>query len=160
MLPEPSLFAEKVGALGISNDSHVTVYDVYGLQSAARIWWMLRVFGHDRVSILDGGMPKWEAEGRPTTDAVADVAPTSFRADFRPELVRSIEAMLANVESAAEQVLDARAAGRFTGAEPEPRAGMRSGHIPGSLSLPFTELLAPDRTWLDAEALQIGRAHV
>jgi len=154
MLPSPERFAELVGAMGITNDSQVVVYDVYGLQSAARTWWMFRVFGHDKVAVLDGGLPKWEAEGRPLSTEQCSPATASFEAGFRPELVRSIDDLLTNVDSKAEQVIDARAAGRFSGAEPEPRAGMRSGHIPGSLSVPFTSLLAEDRTVLPAGQLK------
>jgi thiosulfate/3-mercaptopyruvate sulfurtransferase len=146
MLPAPERFAEKVGAMGISNAHHVVVYDVYGLQSAARVWWMFRVFGHDRVAVLDGGLPKWEAEGRPVTDTFVSREVAMFEPLFRAHLVRDVENLLQNVASGSEQVVDARAAGRFSGAEPEPRAGLRSGHIPDSLSLPFTRLLAGDGT--------------
>lgn len=154
MLPSAARFAELVGAMGIGNDDHVVVYDVYGLQSAARTWWMFRVFGHQRVSILNGGLPKWESEGRPVTADVAALEPQAFAAQGNADLVRDREAVLANIDSGREQVLDARAAGRFTGEDPEPRAGMRSGHIPGSLSLPFTQLLASDRTVLPASELR------
>ena len=143
MIPSPERFAEKVAALGISNADTVVVYDVYGLQSAARTWWMFRLFGHDAVAVLDGGLPSWIAEGRPLAEGAVEPSPAEFTAGFRPELVRSRDDLLRNVGSRAEQVADARSAGRFTGAEAEPRAGMRSGHIPGSRSLPFTTLLDP-----------------
>lgn len=155
MIPSPALFAEKAGALGISNDDAVVVYDVYGLQSAARTWWMFRLFGHDRVAVLDGGLPAWIGEGRPLAEGPATPTPATFKTRFRPELVRRREDLLANIGTGAEQVADARSAGRFTGSEPEPRAGMRSGHIPGSRSLPFTELLDPKtKTVLPAEGLR------
>lgn len=154
MLPSPERFAQLVGAMGITNESQVVVYDVYGLQSAARTWWMFRVFGHDKVAVLNGGLPRWEAQGWPLSTEQRVPATASFEAGFRPELVRSVDDMLANVGSRAEQVIDARAAGRFSGVEPEPRAGMRSGHIPGSLSVPFTNLLAEDRSVLPADQLK------
>lgn len=159
MVPAPERFAGKVGALGISNADTVVVYDVYGLQSAARTWWMFRLFGHDRVAVLDGGLPAWLAEGRPTAAGPAAPEPAHFTAAFRPELVRRRQHLLANIASRSEQVADARSAGRFTGAEAEPRAGMRSGHIPGSRSLPFTALLDPaTRTVLPADGLRAAFA--
>lgn len=155
MVPSPERFAEKVSALGISNDDTVVIYDVYGLQSSARTWWMFRLFGHDRVAVLDGGLPKWLAEDRPLAAGAAKHAPASFTARFRPELLRSRDDVLKNIADAAEQVADARSAGRFTGAEPEPRAGMRSGHIPGSRSLPITTLIDPaTKTMLPADGLR------
>lgn len=160
MIPSAELFAEKVGALGVGSGDHVVVYDVYGMQSAARAWWMFRLFGHNRVTVLNGGLPKWMAEGRPTESGTVSPAPAIFEARFRPELVRARDDLLGNIDAAREQVVDARAAGRFTGAEPEPRAGMRSGHIPGSRSLPFTSLLSgehreiapPEQLWTAFEA--------
>lgn len=143
MIPSAARFGERVGALGIGNDDTVVVYDVYGLQSAARTWWMFRLFGHDRVAVLDGGLPAWLAAGGALASGAAAPEPATFAATLRPELVRRRADLLANIGSGAEQVADARAAGRFTGDEPEPRAGMRSGHIPGSRSLPFTNLLDP-----------------
>ena len=142
MLPTPEAFAAAVARLGVSNSDHVVVYDQRGLFSAARLWWMFRVFGHDAVSVLDGGLPGWgEAGGAVASGAPAPATAGHFNAGFRPALVRSLEQMSANLQSHAELVLDARAAGRFDGSVPEPRPGMRSGHIPGAKSLPFTELL-------------------
>jgi thiosulfate/3-mercaptopyruvate sulfurtransferase len=155
MLPSPELFAAKVSALGVTNDTRVIVYDVYGLQSAARIWWMFRIFGHDNVAVLNGGLPLWEKEGHPVTDSPTPTrAHGDFTSNFRPELVRSRQDLLKNIESGTEQVADARAHGRFLGTDPEPRAGMRSGHIPGSLSLPFTQLLGADKRLLAAEEIR------
>jgi thiosulfate/3-mercaptopyruvate sulfurtransferase len=142
MLPAPDAFARAVEALGIGSDDHVVAYDSYGLMSAARPWWMFRAFGHDRVSVLDGGLAKWKKEGRPVTDTKSVVAAgTRFQARLRPDLVRSKDQLLGNLKTRSEQVLDARAAGRFQGTAPEPRAGLRSGHIPGSVNLPFNALL-------------------
>lgn len=155
MLPAPADFARAMAALGIGDDSMVVAYDSYGLMSAARAWWMLRTFGHEAVAVLDGGLPKWQREGRPLESGEPGPRAVAFTPRFRPELVRSKQQVLANLASRAEQVLDARAAGRFTGVEPEPRAGLRGGHIPGSRNLPFTQLLDPEtKTVLPPEALR------
>jgi len=146
MLPSPEAFGAAVGALGIGNGQRVVVYDVRGVVSAARVWWTFRAFGHDAVAVLDGGLRKWRAEGRPVQSGSAAPAHRAFAARLRPELVRDIEAMRANVLSRAAQVLDARSAGRFAGTEPEPRAGLRGGHIPGSLNLPYETLYRADGT--------------
>ena len=151
MAPTPEVFAEMVGALGIGDGDPVVVYDQVGIMSAPRAWWTLRLFGHDQVSVLDGGLPKWRAEGRPIETGPA---PTPQRATitprFRPELVRDVEDVRALLE-AGGQVVDARSAARFRGEAPEPRAGLRGGHMPGAHNLPFPELIeagsfaAPDR---------------
>ncbi|PDT04397.1 3-mercaptopyruvate sulfurtransferase [Rhizobium chutanense] len=143
MLPSPAAFERFAGDLGISNDSVVVVYDTPGLMSAGRVWWTLHVFGHDKAAILDGGLKKWLADGRPVTDAVIAPAPTHFTATFDPTAVRAKTQLLDNLQSQAEQVIDARSAGRFTAEETEVRPGLRSGHIPGSLNLPFTALADP-----------------
>lgn len=144
MLPTPLEFAKAMEAIGIGSDSMAVAYDAYGLMSAARAWWMLRAFGHDRVAVLDGGLPKWKAEGRPVEGGAAKPRPAHFVPHFRPALVRSKAEMLVNLASRAAQVVDARSAGRFRGSEPEPRAGLRGGHIPGSASVPFNTLLDPE----------------
>ena len=155
MVPTPGRFARKLSALGVGRGTMVVFYDQKGLASAARGWWMMGLFGHDRAAVLDGGLPKWRADGHATTTGEPSAAtPADFRPDWRPTRVRGVGDMLANVGSRQELVLDARAAGRFTGAVPEPRAGMRSGHIPGSANLPYTELLAPDQTMLPPDALR------
>jgi thiosulfate/3-mercaptopyruvate sulfurtransferase len=156
MLPSADAFARTMEALGIGSDDHVIAYDSYGLMSAARPWWMLRTFGHDRASVLDGGLPKWKREGRPVTDAPSIPAKGKrFTARLRPELVRDRAQVLANLSGRSEQVLDARAAGRFQGTQPEPRAGLRSGHIPGSHNLPYNQLLDPNSgTVLPPDALR------
>jgi thiosulfate/3-mercaptopyruvate sulfurtransferase len=115
---------------------------------------MFRVFGHDRVSVLAGGFRAWQAAGHPATAEVPASAPRDFKAGFHPEMVRALADMRANLASGAEQVLDARAAARFTGAEPEFRPGLRSGHIPGSTNLPYAHLVDPATgAFLPAEAL-------
>ena len=155
MVPTPGRFAKLIGALGVSNDSFVVFYDQKGLFSAARGWWLMGLFGHDRTAVLDGGLPKWVAEGKPVESGEAQPAtPASFRPDFRASRLRGIGDMLANLATSRELVVDARGAGRFTAQIPEPRAGMRSGHIPGAANLPFTELLAPDQTLLPSIVLR------
>jgi thiosulfate/3-mercaptopyruvate sulfurtransferase len=146
MLPGAETFAAAVGALGIGTGDRVVVYDVRGVVSAARVWWTFRAFGHDAVAVLDGGLKKWRAEGRPVESGEPAPAARAFAARPRPELVRDLEAVRANLGSRAAQVLDARSAGRFAGTEPEPRAGLRGGHIPGSLNLPYEALYRPDGT--------------
>jgi thiosulfate/3-mercaptopyruvate sulfurtransferase len=146
MLPSAEEFAKAVGALGIGTGDRVVVYDTRGVVSAARVWWTFRAFGHDAVAVLDGGMPKWRAEGRPLAQGVVTPTPRRFAAKLRPELVRDVTQVIANVQSRREQILDARSRGRFAGTEAEPRAGLRGGHIPGSLNLPYDELHAADGT--------------
>jgi len=144
MLPSPDAFAAAAGALGIDANTHVVVYDAYGLMSAARVWWMLRVFGHDRVSVLDGGFPKWRKDGHPVEAGPARNATRRFVGTFRPELVRAKSDLVANLDAPNFQVADARSKARFMAQAPEPRAGLRGGHIPGSVSLPYTALLDPE----------------
>ena len=155
MVPSAGRFAQKMAALGVANDSVVVFYDQKGLASAARGWWMMGLFGHDRAAVLDGGLPKWRAESRAVAAGEpAPVVVSDFRPDLRATRLRGVGDILANVGNQAELVLDARAAGRFTGAMPEPRAGMRSGHMPGAANLPYTELLGPDQTLLPPAALR------
>jgi thiosulfate/3-mercaptopyruvate sulfurtransferase len=154
MLPDAVGFARAVGALGVGNDSHVVIYDRALLASAARVWWEFRAMGHARVSVLDGGLRKWTAEGR-KVDATP-VTPRAKTYTARPDaaLVRSLAQMKTNLASRREQVLDARSPGRFKGAEAEPRPGLKSGHIPGSLNLPSTEIVdAKTATMIGADAL-------
>jgi thiosulfate/3-mercaptopyruvate sulfurtransferase len=137
MIPPPELFARKMEALGIGDDDRVVAYDSAGLSSAGRAWWMLRLFGHHGVAILDGGLPKWRADGRPTNTAVPSPPQRHFTAVFDPSLVRDKKALLENLSAHAEQVVDARASGRFDGTAEETRPGLRRGHIPGSRNLPY-----------------------
>jgi thiosulfate/3-mercaptopyruvate sulfurtransferase len=153
MLPAPDAFAKAVGELGIGAGDRVIVYGGKGMSASARVWWTFRVFGHDRVAVLDGGLAKWRAEGRPLESGEKAAPPRRFTAHFRPELVRDLAQIRANVQSPREQVVDARSAGRFAGTEAEPRAGLRGGHIPGSRNLPYLQLFAPDDTLLSADAL-------
>ncbi len=141
MLPTSSEFEAAVGAMGVTNNTHVVVYDGAGVFSAPRVWWMFRVFGHDKVSVLNGGLPKWEAEGRALESGPATSLFGTFAATLRPQMVFSVDDMREVVEKQAAQMLDARSAGRFNGTEPEPREGLRRGHIPGAINLPFGALL-------------------
>ena len=151
MVPTPGRFAKLMAALGVGNASRIVFYDQKGLASAARGWWLMGLFGHDAAAVLDGGLPKWLKEGRATQDGEpAAPAPATFRPDYRASRLRGVGDILRNVLTGAELVVDARAAGRFTAAVPEPRAGMRSGHIPGSVNLPYTDLLHADGTFRPA----------
>ena len=143
MLPSPEQFARQVGELGIGDGDRVVCYDGMGLFSAARAWWMLRVMGHTNVAVLDGGLPKWLAEKHPVEAGSAQPQPRRFTPRPDKRLIRSIEQVRDNLNTHRDQVLDARARGRFKGTEPEPRPGVRSGHIPGAANLPYNELLDP-----------------
>ena len=156
MLPSPAHFAESVSALGVGNASHVVVYDTVGLYSAARVWWMFRVFGHERVSVLAGGLPRWQAEGRPVESGTPTIAPGAFTARAADEtMVRSFEQVRATLGTGGAQVVDARAAARFTGEDPGPRPDLPRGHIPGSRNVPFDAVLDDDDGALgDAAAIR------
>lgn len=144
MLPSAAAFETSVGALGIGNGDTVVVYDALGIWSAPRVWWMFRVFGHRSVFVLDGGLPLWLTEGRPIESGpLAQPASRPFRAAFDPSLVRDLNDMWTFLESGDVQIVDARSAARFAGTAPEPRPGLRSGHIPGARSLPFGDLIDP-----------------
>src|SRR6202011_6365290 len=133
----------RLAGSGTGGDHRVGVSDGAGLSSAGRAWWMLRLFGHHDVAILDGGLPKWKAEGRPLDTAIPSPQPRAFTARFDPSLVRDKAALIGDLASRHEQVVDARAAGRFDGTAPEARPGLRSGHIPGSPSLPYERVTDP-----------------
>jgi thiosulfate/3-mercaptopyruvate sulfurtransferase len=154
MLPRASEFAQGVGRLGIGSRDRVIVYDTRGVTSAARVWWTFRVFGHDAVFVLDGGLPRWRAEERTVEAGSPMPRPRRFTARLRRSLVRDLAGMRQNVTTRKAQVLDARSRGRFAGTEPEPRAGLRGGHIPGSFNLPYDELYEKDGTMLPADALR------
>ena len=134
MAPSPERFAELMGGLGIGDSTRVVAYDRVGMMTVGRAWWMLRYFGHDAVSILDGGFVKWVMEGRPTETGPAASerpAPAGFAAEPRGERISDLDTILAGLGGAGAQILDARAPGRFAGTEPEPRPGCRSGPYPG-----------------------------
>jgi thiosulfate/3-mercaptopyruvate sulfurtransferase len=141
MLPTPDAFDAAAGALGIGTDDPVVVYDSIGLFSAPRVWWMFRAMGHGHVRVLEGGLPRWRREGRPLEAGPARVAPASHRSRPRPELVRSFEDVQTMLDHPDAQLVDARPAPRFRGEAPEPRPGLRLGHMPGALNLPFPQVL-------------------
>ena len=141
MLPSPEAFAEAAGKLGLSRDGMIVAYDSWGVRASARVWWTLRVMGFDNVRVLDGGLKAWSAEGRATESGEVTPSPTVVAAAFRPELVRDVQAVKALLASGEAQLLDARGAARFRGEAPEPRAGLRGGHMPGALNTPFDSLI-------------------
>ena len=154
MLPPPEKFASRMQALGLGDGSRIIVYDNSPLRSAARVWWMLTLFGAHEVAILDGGFAKWVAEGRATESGKPIVRHRHFTVWADKSLVRDSKQMTENLRTKAEQVIDARSAGRFAGTEPEPRAGLRSGHIPGSKNLPFDTLVNDDGTYKSLDAIK------
>ncbi|MFT5539179.1 MAG: thiosulfate/3-mercaptopyruvate sulfurtransferase [Alphaproteobacteria bacterium] len=153
---EPMIFSDEVTALGIERSDHVVIYDGMGLFSAPRVWWMFKIYGYDKVSVLNGGFPKWKAEGRQieTNQPEMPVPTVPFEVGFRPKMMRILPQMVENVKTGQEHVLDARGPGRFQGTDPEPREGVRSGHIPGSANMPYAALMDPDTGLIkDADAL-------
>ncbi|KAI4365999.1 hypothetical protein MLD38_021929 [Melastoma candidum] len=175
MLPSEKAFAAAVSCLGIQNKDGVVVYDGKGLFSAARVWWMFRAFGHDRIWVLDGGLPRWRASGydvessassdgilkaSAATEAIEkayhghDVGPITFETRFRPHLVWTLDQVMKNIDEKSHQQIDARSKARFDGAAPEPRKGIRSGHVPGSKCVPFPQMLDGSQTLLPAEELK------
>jgi thiosulfate/3-mercaptopyruvate sulfurtransferase len=157
MIPTPGRFAKLAGAAGISNASRVVFYDQKGLASAARGWWLMRLFGHEAAAVLDGGLPKWGAEGRPTESGEpAPAKAASFVPDFRADRVAGIGDVKRIVRQGGggAVILDARAKNRFDGTAPEIRPGIASGHMPGARNLPYTQLLNADQTMKPPEALR------
>ncbi|WOL03380.1 thiosulfate/3-mercaptopyruvate sulfurtransferase 1, mitochondrial [Canna indica] len=175
MLPSEEAFAAAISAIGIQNEDDVIVYDGKGLFSAARVWWMFRVFGHNKVWVLDGGLPQWYRSGYEvesttpqhanlTLTAVSEaienayrgqlVAPATFKTKFRPQLVWSLDQIKQNMKDQTHQHIDARSKPRFDGVAPEPRQGIKSGHIPGSKCVPFTEMLDGSQMFLTEDELR------
>jgi thiosulfate/3-mercaptopyruvate sulfurtransferase len=154
MLPSPEAFAEAAGALGLRREATIVVYDAHGIFSAPRVWWTLRVMGYPSVVVLDGGFRKWKDDGHPVTDGPGAPVPVTVAPEFHPELVRDLTAVEGAVQSRAEQLVDARPAARFRGEAPEPRPGLRGGHMPGACNLPFTELINSDGTLKPADQLK------
>ncbi len=156
MLPDAERFAARMRGLGLNDTDDLIVYDGSGANlSAARVWWMFRVFGHSRVAVLDGGLGKWRAEGRPVEQGPVTLPPGRFSARLDREAVRDLAAMRKNLVTAREQVVDMRSSRRFTGQDPEPRPGLRSGHMPRSRNLPYIDLVAADGTILPERDLRI-----
>jgi thiosulfate/3-mercaptopyruvate sulfurtransferase len=141
MLPGAEQFAAEVGALGIADTNTIVSYEAGPLMASPRVWWTFRVFGAEKVFILDGGLPKWAREGRPLESGTARRARRVFRARKRAELVASLDAVRTALAGKSAQIVDARPADRFNGQAPEPRPGLRSGHMPGALNVPATALI-------------------
>ena len=154
--PTAAIFAAKVGALGITNAHHIIAYDYMGgACAAARVWWMFRHFGHEKVSVLDGGLKKWKAENRALSTEDPKILPAYFDTVATRSIVRSCTDMQANIVAKTWQTVDARGAGRFEGTEPEPRPGLRSGHIPSARNVPFATLLeSSTQTFKDKAAIK------
>ncbi len=154
MLPPPEKFARDMGAVGIGTETTVVVYDGVGLHSSPRAWWMFRAMGHDKVLMLDGGLPAWKAMNFPIVDRPTEILPRTFRAQLDARMVRSFKQMLDIVSNKSAQVIDARGAGRFHAREPEPRPGLRGGHVPGSYNVPYAACTNPDGTLKSPQALR------
>lgn len=175
MLPSEEAFAAAVSALGIENKDDLVVYDGKGIFSAARVWWMFRVFGHDRIWVLDGGLPRWRASGydvesSASSDAILKASaaseaiekvyqgqaasPITFETKFQPHLVWSLEQVKRNIEEKSHQHVDARSKARFDGIAAEPRKGIRSGRVPNSKCIPFPQMLDGSQGLLPADELK------
>lgn len=157
MLPRPEVFASAMRKMGIGDGASILVYDGLGFFSAPRVWWTFRVFGVERVFLLDGGLPKWKAEGRPLEEGDVKRRESHFTTRFNAGAVRDL-ADVAKALQAGVQVLDARSAARFSGAVPEPRAGLEAGHMPGARNVPWTELVRDGRLKSQAELAAIFKA--
>ncbi|MDG2521970.1 3-mercaptopyruvate sulfurtransferase [Caulobacter segnis] len=153
MLPSAAKFASRVKAMGLGDGSTIVVYDGGGFR-AARTWWAFRAMGHENVFVLDGGLAKWIAEGRPVEDLPSSPQERHFTPRFAADLVRDKDQVRKAIETGREQLVDARPAARFTGEAPEPREGLRGGHMPGARSVPASSVIAPDGTLLPADKLK------
>lgn len=155
-IPSPEVFSSKVRKLGLGDGNQIVVYDANGgAAAAARVWWMFRYFGHRSVAVLNGGLAKWLAEGRPTDDMPPVPRDRHFTPRVNTTLLRTTDDLLVNLKTGRDTVVDARAAARYRGEAPEPRATLQVGHIPGAKNLPFGDLLsATDQTFLPADDLR------
>jgi len=153
MLPAPHVFSSAMRKLGIGDGQTIVVYDDFGFYSAPRVWWTLRSMGVDQVYVLDGGLPKWQSEERPVEDSTPLRVERHFTARLNHGAVADLADIRTAVETGSRQILDARSAERFAGTAPEPRAGLRGGHIPKSLNLPFTDLIAENGTFRSREEI-------
>lgn len=146
MMPSAQYFSKQARELGINKDSMIVVYDNHGIYSSPRAWWMFRSMGHEQIVVLDGGLPAWKAAGLPMEErAGRKVVNGDFEASPLPHYFKNAQSVLHSIEDDKTLLLDARSRGRFYGTEPEPRAGLRGGHIPNSVNLPFTEVLTDTR---------------
>lgn len=154
MAPPPQVVSKRLGGLGVSNDTRIVVYDDSPLHSAARGWWLLRMFGAKTVAVLDGGMPKWRAEGRPIAHGIERPAAAQFEATADSHGVRDLASMAVNLDTRGEQVMDARSPARFEGREPEARPDTEAGHIPGARNVHYATLFNADGTWKSGDDLR------
>lgn len=154
MVPPVEKFLSRMRAMGVGDGHQVVVYDGAGLFSAARVWWLLKLMGHDDVAVLDGGFPKWKADGHPTEDMPPIIRDRHMMVRRQNHLVKDVTQVAAASKLGDHEIIDARAPGRFRGNEPEPREGLRSGHIPGSKNVYFHSLLSQDGTLKDPDALR------
>ena len=154
MLPTPEKFASRMQSLGLGDGSRVVLYDSSPYRTSARAWFMLRTFGAHDVAILDGGFAKWQAEGRETASGKEQLRHRHFTVWADDKGVRTLDQMKANIDTGAEQVLDARSEARFTGEEPDPRPATHAGHIPGSRNLPYDRIFNEDGSWKQGDALR------
>ena len=146
MVPPIEKFMSRVRAMGVGDGHQIVVYDGSGLFSAARVWWLFRLMGQDNIAVLDGGLPKWIAEGREVEDLAPVIRDRHMTVRFQNQMVRDVTQVSSASKLGTSQIVDARAAARFRGEAPEPREGLRSGHIPNSRNVPFTDLLNDDKT--------------
>ncbi|WP_171133558.1 MULTISPECIES: 3-mercaptopyruvate sulfurtransferase [unclassified Ruegeria] len=152
MAPPVEKFMSRLRAMGVGDGHQVVVYDGAGLMSAARVWWLFRLMGQENIAVLDGGLPKWQAEGREIEDLPPVIRDRHMTVRVQNHLVRDVTQVSAASKLADHEIIDARAAARFAGTTPEPREGLRSGHIPGSRNVPFTDLLNKDATMKSRDA--------
>src|SRR5215469_5259252 len=160
MMPAPGDFSSAVGALGIGDRETVVVYDGAGMFSAPRVWWSLKAMGHADVKVLDGGFRKWRREGRAIETGPARLEEKFFTATPEPAIMRDFDAVMGIVKDKSAQIVDARSNSRFTAQEPEPRAGLRGGHMPGALNVHYRKLVADDGTLKPPEGLHAAFAGV
>ena len=146
MVPPIEKFMSRVRAMGVGDGHQIVVYDGSGLFSAARVWWLFRLMGQDNIAVLDGGLPKWIAEGRELEDLAPVIRDRHMTVRFQNQMVRDVTQVSSASKLGTSQIVDARAAARFRGEAPEPREGLRAGHIPNSRNVPFTDLLNDDKT--------------
>jgi thiosulfate/3-mercaptopyruvate sulfurtransferase len=154
MLPSPEAFAEAAGQLGLRREATVVVYDARGMFSAPRVWWTLRIMGFSKVFVLDGSLMRWRSEGRPLETEISASGASHVSPAFHPALVRDLQAVRAHLAQASAQLVDARGAPRFRGEAPEPRPGVRGGHMPGARNVHYAALLNEDGTMKSAAALR------
>ncbi|UWQ90735.1 3-mercaptopyruvate sulfurtransferase [Rhodobacteraceae bacterium M382] len=154
MVPPVEKFMSRLRAMGVGDGHQVVIYDGSGVRSAARVWWLFRLMGQTNVAVLDGGLPKWQAEGHPTEDMPPIVRDRHMTVRVQNHMVRDVTQVSAATKLGDHEIIDARSAGRFAGIDPEPREGLRGGHIPGSRNVPFQNVLNADGTMKDADGIR------